>query len=125
MKFMQSFLLKQKTRGDFLDSIQVLKRSTRENYIACINKFARFCFEKYQCTIEEMLEEIKSIKQEERDDVFLSILQNFVNWMVSVNTATSTVGQYTQIITYYFSYYGIRIHSIDIRRHIKKTKEDS
>ncbi|WP_371504277.1 tyrosine-type recombinase/integrase [Nitrosopumilus adriaticus] len=106
-----------------MDSIQVLKHSTKENYRACINKFDSFCSEKYNCTITGLLNEVRSIKQEERDDVFLSVLQDFVNWMVSVNVATSTVNQYIQIITYYFSYYGIRIHSIDIRRHIKKPKK--
>lgn len=115
---MQSFLLKQKSKGDFMDSIQVLKITTRHNYRSSVRKFEKFCSEKYHCTITKLLEEVKSIKQNERDEIFLSVLQDFVNWMVSTNVATSTINQYTQIITYYFSYYGIRVHSIDIRKSV-------
>lgn len=39
---MQSFLLKTKNKKLFLEGIQTLQYSTRENYIAALNQFEKF-----------------------------------------------------------------------------------
>jgi len=121
---MSSFLLKKKTKNSFLEGIQTLQYSTRENYLASLNQFEKFCKKFYENrTIQEILEEIKSLKPEQRDDAFLGMLQDFVNWMIKSTLSNTTIHQYYQIVNYYFSYHGIRVHPLDLRQNVKLPKK--
>ena len=121
---MSSFLLKKKTKNSFLEGIQTLQYSTRENYIASLNQFEKFCFKHYnQRTMQDVLDELKSLKQEQRDEAFIGMLQDFVNWMTKSSLSNTTIHQYYQITTYYFSYQGIRVHPIDLKQNVKLPKK--
>ncbi|WP_268541343.1 tyrosine-type recombinase/integrase [Candidatus Nitrosotenuis cloacae] len=121
---MQSFLLKTKTKKSFLERLSSLKYSTRENYQASLHRFEQFCNSNYQGrTSENIIHELKSIKPEERDDAYFGLLQDFVNWLVSLGLSHATVNMYFQVVTYYFSYHGIRVHHIDIRQNVKRPKK--
>lgn len=72
---------------------------------------------------EEVIQELKSIPQDSRDDVYFGLLQDFVNWLISLGLTSTTVNMYFQIVTYYFSYHGIRAHYIDIRQNVKRPKK--
>jgi len=121
---MQSFLLKRKTKKSFLEGIKTLQYSTRVNYVASLNRFEKFCNLKYeQRTAQDVLDELKSMKTQKRDEAFFGVLQDFVNWMVDEKLAIPTIHQYHQIVTYYFSYQGIRVHPIDIRQNVKLPKK--
>lgn len=120
---MQSFLIKPKNKKSFFDKISVLKYSTRENYQASIRRFEQFCDAKYHRTTDEVVQELKSITIQERDEAYYGLLQDFVNWLMGFGLAYATINMYFQIVTYYFSHYGIRAHSIDIKQNIKRPKK--
>jgi integrase len=119
-----SFLLKKKTRKSFLNGIQTLQYSTQENYRSSLNQFEKFCKNNYnERTTQQIIDELKSLKIAERDEAFLVLLQDFVNWMTSSQLSNSTIHQYHQIVIYYFSYYGIRVHPIDLKQNVKLPKK--
>jgi len=121
---MESFLLKPKNKKSFLEGIQALKYSTRENYMASIHRFEFFCHKNYQGrTPEEIIAELKSLPIDSRDEAYFGVLQDFVNWLMKIGLANCTVNMYCQIITYYFSHHGIRVHPIEIRQNVKKPKK--
>ncbi len=121
---MQSFLLKEKTKKSYLERLQSLKYSTRENYQAALHRFEQFCNSQYSGRIsEKIIQELKSIPQDHRDDAYFGLLQDFVNWLINLGLSSTTVNMYFQIITYYFSYHGIRAHYIDIRQNVKRPKK--
>jgi len=116
---MQSFLLKRKNKKSFLEGIQTLQYSTKENYIAALNQFEKFCKSNYENrNMQEITEELKSLK-DQRDDALIGLLQDFVNWLTNRNLSNTTIHQYYQIVIYYFSYHGIRIHPIDLKQNVK------
>lgn len=117
---MGSFLLKKKTHSSFLEGIKILQYSTRENYLASLNKFEKFCNLHYEGRkTQHIINEIKSLKDQERDDAFFGVLQDFVNWLDDSNLSTTTIHQYFQIVNYYFNYHGIRTHPIDLKQNVK------
>jgi len=120
---MSSFLLKKVSKQSFYNGIKSLDISTQYNYIAAINKFEKFSKQKYNHNLEEIINELKSIKGEERDLAYFSVLQEFVNWLIDGKLSNATVNMYSQIITYFFSFYGIRVHPIDLRHNVKKPKK--
>ncbi len=121
---MHSFLLKKKTKKSFLEGIQTLQYSTRENYLASLRRFEKFCNFKYEGrSAQEILNELTLLKNQERDEALFGVLQDFVHWMTNENLSTTTIHQYHQIVTYYFSYHGIRSHPIDLRQNVKLPKK--
>lgn len=120
---MPSFLLKKKTKQSFLDGIQNLEYSTRTNYIATLKQFEKFCYSNYgKKNIQDVVDEIKSLQPEDKDEAFIGMLQDFVNNLVSSKLANTTIQKYYQIAIYYFSYNGIRVHPIDLRQNIRIPK---
>ena len=120
---MSSFLLKEKTKASFMTKLLPLKFSTKENYRSSLKKFETFCSESYQGRkSDEIIDEIKSLKENLRDEAFYEVLQGFVNWLMTIGLSNTTVNQYVQIITFYLSYHGIRVHASEIRQNVRKTK---
>lgn len=121
---MQSFLLKEKNKKSYLDRLLSLKYSTRENYQAALRRFEQFCRISYSGrTSDDIVLELRSISYPDRDDAYFGVLQDFVNWLVLLKLAHTTIAMYFQIVTYYFSYHGIRVHYIDIRQNIKRPRK--
>lgn len=121
---MSSFLLKKKTKNSFLEGIQTLQYSTRENYNSSLNQFEKFCNAQYDSrTTEDILVELKTLKEQKRDEAYLGMLQDFVNWMTHSTLSNTTIHQYYQITNYYFSYQGIRVHPIDLKQNVKLPKK--
>ena len=117
---MQSFLLKKRTKNSFLEGIQTLQYSTRENYLASLNQFEKFCKDNYKGrSTQNVLDELKSLKISQRDEAFLGVLQDFVNWMKKSTLSNTTIHQYFQIVVYYFSYQRIRVHPMDLKQNVK------
>lgn len=101
-----------------------LKYSTRENYQAALHKFEKFCKQTYQeRTISDIVNELKSLKTQDRDQAYFDLLQDFVNWLTRSNLSNSTINLYCQIVTYYFSYCGIRVHQVELRQNVKRPKK--
>ena len=121
---MQSFLLKTKTKNSFLNGILTLKQSTRNNYLASLHRFEQFCQSSYDGrTIDEIILELKTMSIDNRDEAYFGLLQDFVNWMTKSNLSNPTINLYFQIVTYYFSYCGIRVHHLDLRQNVKRPKK--
>lgn len=121
---MQSFLVKKKTRKSFMEGIMTLRYSTRENYQASLHRFEQFCNYNYQGrSMEEIVNELKSLNVNDRDNAYFGVLQDFVNWLVEKDLSSTTVNMYFQIVMYYFSYHGIRVHPIDLRQNVKRPRK--
>lgn len=121
---MSSFLLKKKTKKSFLEGIQTLQYSTKENYRSSLNQFEKFCNFNYDSrTIEDILKELKILNEQERDEAYLGLLQDFVNWMTNSTLSNTTIHQYYQIVNYYFNYQGIRVHPRDLQQNVKLPKK--
>lgn len=119
-----SFLLKKKSKQSFLEGIQNLEYSTRTNYLATLKQFEKFCYSNYdKKTIQEIVDEIKSLNPEQKDEAFIGVMQDFVNTLVNAKLANTTIQKYYQIAIYYFSYNGIRVHPIDLRQNIRIPKK--
>ncbi len=43
--------------------------------------------------------------------------------MINSELSNSTIHQYYQIIIYYFSYHGIRVHPLDLKQNVKLPKK--
>ncbi|MGI0022966.1 MAG: hypothetical protein ACRD9Q_08915, partial [Nitrososphaeraceae archaeon] len=68
---MQSFLLKNRTKKSFAYSIMALKYSTRENYLAALHKFEKFCNQTFQeRKTEDIVNELKSLEIPDRDEAY-------------------------------------------------------
>lgn len=94
---MSSFLLKKKTKQSFLEGIQTLEYSTRTNYLATLKQFEKFCYSNYdKKNIQDVVDEIKSLKPEDKDEAFIGALQDFVNCLVKANLANTTIQKYFQ-----------------------------
>ncbi len=120
---MQSFLLEPKTKETFLERIQSLKFSTKENYQSSLNQFEKFSNEYYKRNSNQVINELKSLHIPEKDEAYFTVLQNYVNWLIKKNLSASTVNLYFQVITYYFSHFGIRVHQMDIKQKIKRPRK--
>jgi len=121
---MESFLLIKKTKRSFLEGIKTLQYSTRTNYLASLNRLEKFCNFRYDGrTTQDILDELNSLKNQEKDEAFFGVLQDFVNWLVDEDLSNPTIHQYFQIVTYYFSYQGIRAHPIDLHQNVKLPKK--
>ncbi|MEC4849107.1 MAG: tyrosine-type recombinase/integrase [Nitrosarchaeum sp.] len=121
---MSSFLLKKKTKKSFLEGIQNLEYSTRTNYIATLKQFEKFCYSNYdKKSIQDVVDEIKSLKSEDKDEAFIGVMQDFVNCLAKSKLANTTIQKYYQIAIYYFSYNGIRVHPIELRQNVRIPKK--
>lgn len=121
---MESFLLIKKTKKSFLEGIKTLQYSTRTNYLASLNRFEKFCNFRYEGRkTQGILDELNSLKNQEKDEALFGVLQDFVNWLVDEDLSIPTIHQYFQIVTYYFSYQGIRVHPIDLHQNVKLPKK--
>lgn len=121
---MSSFLLKEKTKTSFMKKLLPLSFSTKENYKSSLKKFDFFCLETYQGrSSNEIITELKTLKDTHRDEAFYEVLQGFVNWLITKGLSNTTVNQYSQIITFYLSYHGIRVHASEIRQNVRKPRK--
>jgi hypothetical protein len=79
---MISFLIEKQNQKIFDEKISKLSIKTRQNILASINSFSRFCEEYYDGRLpENIFKEVKTLKAEEHPQAIRNILQNWIDWM--------------------------------------------
>ncbi|HEX9678863.1 tyrosine-type recombinase/integrase [Nitrososphaera sp.] len=121
---MQSFLLRNKTRKTYLESLLSYAASSRASYQSALNRFEEFCAFFYEGrTSDKIVTELKSIPIEHRDDAYFGVLQGYVNWLLKRNLSHKTVNNHFKIVNHYFNFHGIRAFPADLRRNVNRPKE--
>lgn len=121
---MQSFLLKEKTKKSYIESMLVYAYSSRASYQSALNRFEEFCNFSYASrTTEQIVAELKSIPSEQRDEAYFGVLQGYVNWLLRRSLSHKTVNNHFNIVNHYFSFNGIRPHPSELRRSVNRPKE--
>jgi len=98
----------------FDEKILKLSKKTRDNIFASKHSFQKFCIEYYDGrTIDEIFDELKLHKENDRIEALRDVLQNWIDWQYQNGSLTSSVQQYLSKIKRVFSHYGVRIHQED------------
>lgn len=120
----ESFLLRRKSQKSYVESLSNLSDSSRASYESVLRKFGIFCAQTYAGRhSDEIVSELRSIAIERRDDAYLGLLQEYVNWLVRRNLSPHTVTNNFKVVIQYFSSQGVRAHASDLRRSVKRPRE--
>ncbi|MGI0049476.1 MAG: tyrosine-type recombinase/integrase, partial [Nitrososphaera sp.] len=107
-----------------MESIASYALSSRAAYQSVVNRLEEFCNESYEGRpASAIIEELKSIPLEQRDEAFYGVLQAYVNWLMKRNLSNKTVNNHYKVIKHYFSYSGIRADPIGLRQNVNRPKE--
>ena len=111
---MTSFLIEKQNQKTFEDKISKLSIKTRQNILASINSFSRFCEEYYDGrSPDNIFKEVKSTKTNEQPQAIKNILQNWIDWMYNDDMLTTSVKQYISKIKRFFYHNGLKFHIDD------------
>ena len=111
---MTSFLIEKQNKKTFDEKISKLSIKTRQNIIASINSFSRFCEEYYEGrSPDNIFKEVKTLKIDEQGQAVKNILQNWIDWMYDGGMLTTSVKQYISKIKRFFYHNGLKFHIED------------
>ena len=80
---MNSFLITKKDARSYEEKISASPEATKRSKRYAITVFQKFCLARYSKTSEEVINEIKKIKEEENEkyeDALYGLLQEWINW---------------------------------------------
>jgi integrase len=121
---MESFLLRKKTKKSYMETIMTMAESSRACYQSVLRRLGEFCSDSYDGrTSENVVDELRSIPLEERDDAYFGVLQDYVNWLLKRDLSHKTVNNHFKVVKQYFSYHGIRADPTALRQHVNRPKE--
>ena len=82
---MESFLVREKTKISYMESLMAYARSSRASYQSALNRFDEFCTGAYNGrNADQIISELKLIPTEQRDDAYFGVLQSYVNWLLKL-----------------------------------------
>ena len=90
---MNSFLITKKDARSYEEKISASPEATKRSKRYAITVFQKFCLARYSKTSEEVIKEIKKIKEEENEkyeDALYGLLQEWINW-----NSERGIGNYT------------------------------
>jgi hypothetical protein len=121
----RSFLLKERGKKSYVELVSTtLAFSSMASYQSVLNEFEEFCNQNYNGrNIYEIVNELKSLPLEYRDDAYFGLLQDSVNWLIGRNLSPHTINNNFKIVNQYFGYQGIRPYPSDLRRYVKRPRE--
>jgi len=115
-----TFLPKERSRTTFEEKLTVKDHGTKKNYSVMFNKFERFCKEKFNRSMDEV---IKELKVSSEDEVFDTLQM----WINSNKNTASTVRTQFSYLNNYLHFRGIKLDTKDIQRNLtfpSKIKEE-
>jgi len=115
-----TFLPKERSRTTFEEKLTVKDHGTKKNYSVMFNKFERFCKEKFNRSMDEV---IKELKVSSEDEVFDTLQM----WINSNKNIASTVRTQFSYLNNYLHFRGIKLDTKDIQRNLtfpSKIKEE-
>jgi len=115
-----TFLPKERSRATFEEKLTVKDNGTQKNYSVMFNKFDRFCREKFNRSMDEVINELKVASE---DEVFDTLQM----WINSNKNNPSTVRTQFSYLNNYLHFRGIKLDPKDIQRNLtfpSKIKEE-
>ncbi len=106
-----TFLPKERSRTTFEEKLTVKEHGTKKNYSVMFNKFDRFCKEKFNRSMDEV---IKELKVSSEDEVFDTLQM----WINSNKNTASTVRTQFSYLNNYLHFRGIKLDTKDIQRNL-------
>ncbi|MBI3641451.1 MAG: site-specific integrase [Thaumarchaeota archaeon] len=100
-------------------------RSTLKQEQSALKALSDFCKDRFDNgTIEELVEELQTLKDRKQENTILEILQSFINHLHSSKLNPKTIQNYSKRVKNYLNYrLDVRIHNEDLRR-LKFPKQD-
>jgi len=99
--------------------MSIKEKSTRKNFVYSLNNFNRFCKEKFdERSSEEIIQEVLTLKGEERESAVYEVLQSWVNWNLKNKMAASSIHNNFSYFKNYLYFRGIKITNQDIKENI-------
>lgn len=123
-----SILVKKRTTKSYLEKISsVLPEKSWESVRGAIRNFMRFCEAKYQSSPDKICQELLKIKrtkeESEYQDTLYTLLQNWIDWNISIKTGNYTIRTRFSCIRSYLYHLGIKTDAQDIKQLLKFPKK--
>src|SRR5690348_15180035 len=111
-----SILVKKRTSESYLEKIsRTLPKKSWENVLGAIRNFMRFCEEKYQTSPDslclELLKTKKSEGEDEYQDALYTLLQDWIDWNITIKTGNYTIRTRFSCIRSYLYHLGVKTNS--------------
>lgn len=120
---MTYLLRSQRTQENYFEKLTTKAVNTRKNFEFAVTNFNRFCAEKFDDrNSEEIIQEIMTLKGEEREQALYDVLQNWINWNLKRKIAASTIHNNFSYFKNYLHYRGLKITSQDIKENLNLPK---
>jgi hypothetical protein len=123
-----SILVRRKTTASYLEKmVATLPLKSFESSRGAIRNFIRFAKEKYSVTPDEICQELLVIKkskgEEEYEDVLYSLLQEWIDWNITIGIGNYTIRIRFSLIRSYLYHLGVKTNSQDIKQLLKFPKK--
>ena len=121
--YLTYLLRSQRTQENYLEKLETKAEGTRNNFRFAITNFNKFCLEKFDDrNSEEIIQEITTLKGEEREQSLYDVLQNWINWNLKGKMAHSTIHNHFSYFKNYLHYRGLKITSQDVKENLNLPK---
>ena len=119
---MNSFLSTARTKETYLKKISSEPNNTIRNRVNAIKSFEKFTHEKYDKHIDDIVSELKKLKEktsaDQYEETLYDLLQNWINWRLDSGTKASTVIVVFSCVRSYLYYRGIKTDQQDVKQHL-------
>ena len=120
---MTYLLRSQRTQENYFEKLATKSENTRKNFIFAAGNFNKFCLEKFdERNSEEIIQEVMTLKGEEKELALYDVLQSWINWNLNRNAAPSAIHNSFSYFKNYLHYRGIKITSQDVRENLNLPK---
>ena len=106
-------LRKERTWNNFMNKLQNLSKARLQSIEISNRKFNEFCIDHYKKSRDEIIDYVKSLDNEEREDELLEVLQEWINHLGKTLTVSSIRVKLTDV-NRYFKYHKVRVDTKEI-----------
>jgi len=121
-----TFLTNERTRESFETRIPSQKHGSQRGFQTVFNNFDRFCKEKHDRKMNEVVSEMVLVK-ETNEDAIWDTIQGWINWNVKEGNQSTSIRMWFSRLNKFLYYMGIKLDARDIKFNLdfpKKVKEE-
>ncbi|HEU04074.1 MAG TPA: hypothetical protein ENH95_03005 [Nitrosopumilus sp.] len=121
---MTSFLIRNRTKEDYLEKITNEPIGTQKNKRFTISNFEKFVANKFkEKTFDDVLEEINNLSNTEKEVALYDLLQDWINWNHHDGKNNSTIRAMFSFLRHYLYFRGVKTNPQDIKENLKFGKK--
>ena len=105
---------KQRSLKTFQTKLSLKSKSTQAVYDDAFTNFNKFCKEKLNSNLEDIMSDLKVVEEEALFDT----LQLWISWNVDGNRSRNTIRTWFSCINVYLHYRGIKIDNRDVKENL-------